>query len=105
MALLWSSRHPETTDSQDRSATQSSRALGFLVGADDREVLVDEDVVRPVDADVVNLELTVAELHDTVDDASRVGGKRGFSRLVCRRSADDRPRPLAVVRRDLTDLL
>jgi hypothetical protein len=28
-----------------------------LVGADDLEVLVDEDVVRPVDADVVGLVL------------------------------------------------
>ena len=40
-----------------------------LVGADDLEVLVDEDVVRPVDTDVVDLVLAVAQLHDTVDDA------------------------------------
>jgi hypothetical protein len=31
-----------------------------LVGADDLEVLVDEDVVGPVDADVVDLVLSVA---------------------------------------------
>jgi hypothetical protein len=43
-----------------------------LVGADDREVLVDEDVVRPVDADVVDLVLAVAQLHNTVDDAELV---------------------------------
>jgi len=42
-----------------------------LLGADDLEVLVDEDVVRPVDADVVNLVLAVAQLHNTVDDAPR----------------------------------
>ena len=40
-----------------------------LIGADDLEVLVDEDVVRPVDADVVDLVLAVAQLHNTVDDA------------------------------------
>src|SRR5205823_9253296 len=76
-----------------------------LVGADDLEVLVDEDVVRPVDADVVDLVLAVAQLHDAVHDAPRVGGQRSFSRLVRRRSADDRSRALAVARRDLTDLL
>src|SRR5438876_9991534 len=76
-----------------------------LVGADDLEVLVDEDVVRPVDADVVDLVLAAAQLHNTVDDAPRVGGQRSFRRLIRCRSADDRPRPLRVVRRDLTDLL
>src|SRR5712671_4216067 len=84
-----------------RRASTSSR----LVGADDLEVLVDEDVVGPVDADVVDLVLAVAQLDDTVDDAAWVGGQRGFGRLVRCRSADDRPRPLTVVRRDLTDLL
>src|ERR1019366_288097 len=78
---------------------------GALPGADDLEVLVDEDVVRPVDADVVDLVLAVAQLHNTVDDAPPVGGQRSFRRLVRCRSADDRPRPLTVVRRDLTDLL
>src|SRR5438552_11973796 len=76
-----------------------------LVGTDDLEVLVDEDVVRPVDADVVDLVLAVAQLHNTVDDAPREGGQRSFRRLIRCRSADDRPRPLTVVRRDLTDLL
>ena len=40
-----------------------------LLGADDLEVLVDEDVVRPVDTDHVDLVLAVAQLHDAVDDA------------------------------------
>jgi hypothetical protein len=40
-----------------------------LIGADDLEVLVDEDVVGPVDADVVDLVLAVAQLDNTVDDA------------------------------------
>jgi hypothetical protein len=71
--------------------TSGVRSTAWLEGADDLEVLVDEDVVRPVDADVVDLVLTVAQLHDTVDDAARVGGQRGFRRLVRRRSADDRP--------------
>jgi hypothetical protein len=75
-----------------------------LVGAYDLEILVHEDVVGPVDADVVDLVLAVAQLDDTVDDAAWVGGQCGFGRLVRCRSADDRPRPLTVVRRDLTDL-
>jgi hypothetical protein len=62
-----------------------------LVGAGDLEVLVDEDVVRPVDADGVDLVIAVAQLHDTVDDASGVGGQRGFRCLSGCRSADDRP--------------
>src|ERR1700732_2987646 len=76
-----------------------------LEGADDLEVLADEDVVRPVDADVVGLVLAVAQLHNTVDDAPRVGGQRSFRRLIRCRSGDDRPRPLTVVRRGLTDLV
>ena len=68
------------------------------IGADDLEVLVDEDVVRPFDGDVVDLVLTVAQLHNTVDDAPRVGGQRSFRRLIRCRSADDRSRPLSVVR-------
>src|SRR6266550_5876548 len=76
-----------------------------LVGADDVEVLVDEDVVRPVDADVVGFVLAIAYLDNTVDDSALVGGQCGFGRLVRCRSADDRPRPLTVVRRDLADLL
>jgi hypothetical protein len=43
-----------------------------LLGADNLEVLVDEDVVGPVDADVVDLVLAVAELHHTVDDSAGV---------------------------------
>ncbi len=62
-----------------------------LVGAHDLEGLADEYVVRPVDADVVDLVPAVAQLHDAVDDASRVGGQRSFSRFVRCRSADDRP--------------
>ena len=60
-----------------------------LVGADDLEVLVDEDMVRPVDADVVALILAVAQLHNTVDDAPWVGGQSSFRRLVRCGSADD----------------
>jgi hypothetical protein len=47
----------------------------------------------------------VAQHDDAVDDAARVGGQCSFGRLVRRRSADDRPRALPVVRRDLTGLL
>jgi hypothetical protein len=65
--------------------------VGRLVRADDLEARVDEDVVRPVDADVVDLVLAVAQLDHTVNDAPGVGGQRGFGRLVRSRSADDRP--------------
>src|ERR1700694_3956210 len=85
--------------------TRGSRPITALIGTDDLEALADEDVVRPVDADVVDLVLAVAQLHNTVDDASRVDGQRSFSGFVRGRSADDRTRPLAVVRWDLTDLL
>src|ERR1700730_3345126 len=78
---------------------------GMSVGADDLEVLVDEDVVRPVDADVVNLVGAVVQLNNTVDDAPRVGGQRRFRRPIRRCSADNRSRSLTVVRRFLTDLL
>jgi hypothetical protein len=64
----------------------------LLVGADDLEILADEDVVGPIDADVVGLVLASAQLHNTVDDTPRVDGQRSFRRLVRRRSADDRPR-------------
>jgi hypothetical protein len=55
-------------------------------------------VVRPVDADVVNLVLAIAQLHDAVDDSPGVGGQRSFRRAIRRGSADDRSRPLTVVR-------
>ena len=77
----------------------------WLVGTHDLEVLVDENMVRPVDANGMDLILAVAQLHNTVDNAPRIGGQRSFRRLIRCRSADDRPRSLTVVRRDLTDLL
>src|SRR5438270_11105250 len=83
----------------------SSRWRRRLIGADDLAALVDDDVVGPVDADVVDLVFAVAQLHNTVDDAAWVRGQRSFRRLIRFRSAGDRPRPLGVVRWDLTDLL
>ena len=53
-----------------------------LKSADDLEVLVDEDVVRPVDADVLDVLLAVAQLHDTVDDAPWIGGHHSFRRFI-----------------------
>jgi hypothetical protein len=64
--------------------------LRQLIGADHLEVLVDKDVVWPVDADVVDLVFAVAQLHNTVDDAPRVGRQRSFGCLIGCRSADDR---------------
>ena len=43
--------------------------LSRLVGADHLEVLIDEDMMWPVDADVMDLVLAVTQLHDTVDDS------------------------------------
>ena len=90
---------------QERLLTAGGELGRDLVGAEDLEVLADEDVVRPVDADVVDLVLAVAQLHNAVDDAARVGGQCSLGRLVGGRSADDRPGSLAVVGWDLTDLL
>src|SRR5580704_7379176 len=77
----------------------------LVVGADDLEVRVDEDVVWPVDADVVHLVVAVAQFHHAVDDAARVDGQRRFGRLVRGRSGGERPRSLRVVRRDRADRL
>src|ERR1700754_515688 len=74
-------------------------------GADDLEVRVDEDVVWPVDADVVDLVVAVAQFHHAVDDAAGVDGQSRFGRLVRGRSAGERPRSLRVVRRDRADRL
>src|SRR5438128_1709994 len=84
------------------SQTHNDATRNSLVGADDFEVLIDEDVMWPADADVVDLICAVAELDDTVDEASLVGSQRGFRRRIRLRSADDRPRSWGVVRRDLT---
>jgi hypothetical protein len=45
-----------------------------LLGADDLEVLVDEDVVRPVDADVVDLVVAGTALEETRKAAERLAG-------------------------------
>jgi hypothetical protein len=79
--------------------------LRRLIGADDLEVLIDEDVVWPVDADVVDLVFAIPQLHYTVDDSSRIRREGCFRRLIGCRSADDRPRSLAVTGGDLTGLL
>ena len=65
-----------------RPLSARGRWSSWLIGADDLEVLVDEDVVRPVDADVVDLVLAVARLHNTIDDAARVGGQCGLRGLI-----------------------
>src|SRR5436305_502856 len=65
-----------------------------LVGADDFEGLVDEDVVGPVDADGVDFVLAVAEFDDAIDDAAWIGGQCCCRGLVGGRSADDGPRAL-----------
>jgi len=76
-----------------------------LLGADDLEVLVDEDVVGPVDADGVDFVLAVAQLHHTVDDSSRVRGQGGFGGFRSCRSDLDCPRPLGVAAGDRSHLL
>jgi hypothetical protein len=66
---LWIGRRQESWQRIYRRLAAGGAPF-LLVGADDLEVLVDEDVVWPVDANVVDLVLAVAQLHDTVDDAS-----------------------------------
>src|SRR2546423_9036187 len=72
-------------------------------GAGDREVLADEDVVRPADLDHVDCVRAVAQLQHTVDRPARVLGERDVLGLVRRRSGDDRSGPGTPVLRDLTD--
>src|ERR1700722_453038 len=62
-------------------------------------------MVWPVDADVVDLVLAVAQLHDTVDDSSGISRQRSLRCLIGCRPADDCPRTFAVTSRDLTGLL
>src|ERR1700721_1433209 len=75
----------------------------LVVGADDFEARVDEDVVGPVDADVVDLKLAVAQLHDSIDDAAWVGQQGGFGGLIRGGSAEDGAGSLLVARGDLTN--
>src|SRR3984957_5132858 len=79
--------------------------MWLVVRADDLEGRVDEDLVGPVDADVVDLVIAVAELYDTVDGAAGVDGQRGYGGLVRGGAAGEGSRPLAVVGRDRADLL
>src|ERR1700689_866336 len=86
-------------------APSAQWATALVVGADYLEVRVDEDVVGPVDADVVDLVVAVAQFDDPVDGAAGVDGQRGFGGLVRGRAAGEGSRPLAVVRRDRAGLL
>jgi hypothetical protein len=76
-----------------------------LVGSDHLEVLADEDVMGPVDPDVVDLVVAVAQPDDTIDDAAWIGCKGGLRCLPCGGAADDRAGALLVVGRDLADRL
>jgi len=73
-------RHPPF-DRRDQIIERNRRDAS--VRADDVEVLADEYVVWPVDPDVVNLVLAVAQLHNTVDNAPRIVSQRSFGRLIC----------------------
>jgi hypothetical protein len=77
----------------------------LLVGSEHFEVLADEDVMRPVDADVVDLVSAVAQLDDPIDDAAGIDREGGLRRFACGGAADDRAGALLVVRRDLADRL
>src|SRR5207253_6804837 len=45
-----------------------------LLGADDLEIIIDENVMRPVDSDYVDVVIAVAQQNNTVDGASLVSG-------------------------------
>ena len=74
----------------DVPAMKDAGKLGGYPAPTTSKSWLTKTVVGPVDADVVDLISTVAQLDDTVDDAARVGGQCGFGRRVRRRSADDR---------------
>lgn len=61
-------------------------------------------MVGPVNANVVNVVLAVAELDHTIDDPTGVGRQRGFGCFVGCRSTHDGPRPLTPVRGYRADL-
>ena len=61
--------------------------------------------MRPVDADVVDLVVAVAQLHNTVDDAAGVGLQSGLGGLGRLGSTDELAGALRVVLGDLTDAL
>jgi hypothetical protein len=84
-------------DGECRHRDGYGRAGRRLLGADDLEVLVEKEVVGPVHADVVDVVVTVAQLHDAVDHAPGVGSQSSLCGLVRCRPADDRPRPLSPV--------
>jgi hypothetical protein len=71
--------------------------------ADYFEVVVDKDVVGPVDADVVDLVVAAAQFHDSIDDAARVGQQGGFGGFVRGGSAEDGAGSVLVAGRDLTN--
>jgi len=54
------SGRPDRANGLPRTRGETIQFGRLLVGADDLEVLADEDVVRPVHADVVDLVLAVA---------------------------------------------
>jgi hypothetical protein len=59
----------------------------------------------PVDPDVVDLVVAVAQPDDTIDDAAWIGCKGGLRCLARGGAADDRAGALLVVGRDLADRL
>src|SRR5690242_2741907 len=65
----------EPPRSPSRRGPPPGRGVRCLLGSDHVEVRVQEDVVH-VGADVVDLVLTAAELHDPVDQAAGVLGQR-----------------------------
>jgi hypothetical protein len=76
-----------------------------LISADHLEVAVDEDVVRPAHAYVVDLIDSAADLHDAVDDPARICAWCRSGRFVRGRPAGNRARAFGVVRGDLPGLL
>src|ERR1700733_1865831 len=67
-----------------------------VVGAHDLVVAGDENVMGPVDADVVDLVLAVAQAHHPVHNPAGVRGQRRFSGPGPRVTTDDRAGPLLV---------
>ena len=86
---------PRMTNRWRERGRGSLDELPWSKGTDHFEASALEDVVRPVDADVVDVVLAVAQLGDAVDDSPRVSSQRGFRCLVGRGPTDDRSRPRA----------
>src|SRR6476620_5950964 len=73
LGALWVPYQPRSPSAASLPEARAAPAKPTrLLGTDDLEVFVHEDVMRPVDSDYVEVVIAGAQQHDTVDGASSV---------------------------------